>query len=90
MFRFLLFLPVLMNFTATYSQSKKTIDSINKLYVQGLNIPQDSIVALFQQNLKDAEKISQTRTEISTIEESISKLKMLNVNSQKTLLKRPD
>ena len=58
MFRFLLFLPVLMNFTATYSQSKKTIDSINKLYVQGLNIPQDSIVALFQQNLKDAEKIS--------------------------------
>ncbi|QQX75350.1 MULTISPECIES: tetratricopeptide repeat protein [Aequorivita] len=58
MFRFLLFLPVLMNFTATYSQSKKTIDSINTLYVQGLNIPQDSIVALFQQNLKDAEKIS--------------------------------
>ncbi|MED6299548.1 MAG: PQQ-binding-like beta-propeller repeat protein, partial [Verrucomicrobiota bacterium] len=36
---------------------------------------------------KDAEKITQIRTEISTIEESISKLKILNVNSEKTLLK---
>jgi signal transduction histidine kinase len=41
-----------------YSQSRKKIDSINKLYIQGLNIPQDSIVALFQKNAKDAEKIS--------------------------------
>lgn len=42
----------------SYSQNKQTIDSINKLYVQGLNIPQDSIVSLFRKNLKDAEKIS--------------------------------
>ncbi len=41
-----------------YSQNKQQIDSINKLYVQGLNIPQDSIVALFQKNVKNAEKIS--------------------------------
>src|SRR5690606_12566339 len=39
-------------------QNKETIDSINKLYVQGLNIPQDSIVSLFQKNLNDAEKIN--------------------------------
>src|SRR5690554_5567574 len=42
----------------SFSQDKQTIDSINKLYVQGLNIPQDSIVSLFQKNLNDAEKIS--------------------------------
>lgn len=42
----------------SFSQDKQTIDSINKLYVQGLNIPQDSIVSLFQKNLKDADKIS--------------------------------
>ncbi|MCZ4319527.1 sensor histidine kinase [Aequorivita viscosa] len=41
-----------------YSQSKEQVDSINKLYIQGLNIPQDSIVVLFQNNAKDAEKIS--------------------------------
>ena len=44
--------------TVTFSQNKKTIDSINTLYVQGLNIPQDSIVSLFQKNLKNAKKIS--------------------------------
>ena len=45
-------------FTSTFSQDKKTIDSINKLYVQGLNIPQDSVVLLFQKNLKDAINLS--------------------------------
>src|SRR5690554_661623 len=44
--------------STSFSQDKQTIDSINKLYVQGLNIPQDSIVSLFQKNLNDAEKIS--------------------------------
>lgn len=55
--RFLLHLFIILVFTASHSQNKKTIDSINKLYVQGLNIPQDSIVSLFQNNLKNAEKI---------------------------------
>ncbi len=41
-----------------YSQQKNRIDSINKLYIQGLNMPQDSIVALFQKNADEAEKIS--------------------------------
>ncbi len=44
-------------FIASFSQEKQTIDSINKLYVQGLNIPPDSIVSLFQKNLRAAEKI---------------------------------
>ena len=56
--RFPLQLFLFFIFTATFSQNKKTIDSINKLYVQGLNIPQDSIVSLFQKNLKNAEKIN--------------------------------
>lgn len=55
--RFLSCLFVILIFIASHSQEKKTIDSINKLYVQGLNIPQDSIVSLFQNNLKNAEKI---------------------------------
>ena len=36
---------------------KAKIDSINKIYVQGLNLPQDSIVAIFKKNLNDARKI---------------------------------
>lgn len=56
--RFLLQLFLFFCVTLSFSQNKKTIDSINKLYVQGLNIPQDSIVALFQKNIKSAEKIS--------------------------------
>lgn len=52
---------LLLYFGKFYSQNnelqKSKIDSINKLYVQGLNIPQDSIISLFQQNLKNAEKI---------------------------------
>lgn len=43
---------------STFGQSRKKIDSINKLYVQGLNIPQDSIISLFQKNAKNAQKIS--------------------------------
>lgn len=58
MIRFLLIFSVLVSSTKFYCQNKTTIDSINKLYVQGLNIPQDSIIALFQKNLKDAKKIS--------------------------------
>lgn len=58
MVRFLLLFCVLLGSTTIYSQNKQRIDSINKLYVQGLNIPQDSIVALFQKNIKAAEKIS--------------------------------
>lgn len=58
MVRFLLLFCVLLGSATIYSQNKQQIDSINKLYVQGLNIPQDSIVALFQKNIKDAEKIS--------------------------------
>lgn len=56
--RFLLLLFAFLSFNTSFSQDKQTIDSINKLYVQGLNIPQDSIVALFQKNRKNAEKIS--------------------------------
>ncbi len=41
-----------------FSQTEKEIDSINNLYTQGLNIPQDSIINLFQKNKKDAEQIS--------------------------------
>lgn len=39
------------------SQETRHIDSINNLYVQGLNMPQDSLVSLFRKNLRDAEKI---------------------------------
>ncbi|HET8839086.1 MAG TPA: tetratricopeptide repeat protein, partial [Flavobacteriaceae bacterium] len=42
---------------AVFSQEKERIDSINNLYIQGLNIPPDSILAIFQKNIKDAEKI---------------------------------
>src|SRR5690606_10353905 len=56
--RFLLQLFVFLSVTTSFSQHKQQIDSINKLYVQGLNIPQDSIVALFKKNIKAAEKIS--------------------------------
>lgn len=42
----------------TLAQNQKKIDSVNNLYVQGLNIPQDSIISIFQKNLKDAETIS--------------------------------
>ncbi|WP_026452526.1 tetratricopeptide repeat-containing sensor histidine kinase [Aequorivita capsosiphonis] len=56
--RFLLQIVVFLIFTISFSQEKKVIDSINNLYVQGLNIPQDSIVSLFQRNLNNAEKIS--------------------------------
>lgn len=55
--RFLSCLFVILIFTTSHSQDKKNIDSINKLYIQGLNIPQDSIISLFQNNLKNAEKI---------------------------------
>lgn len=41
-----------------FSQTEKEIDSINNLYTQGLNIPQDSIISLFQKNKKAAEQIS--------------------------------
>src|SRR5690554_414357 len=58
MSRFLFQIIVFLMFTSTFSQDKKTIDSINKLYVQGLNIPQDSVVLLFQKNLKDAINLS--------------------------------
>ncbi len=56
--RFLLQFVAFFIFTSSFSQDKRSIDSINKLYVQGLNIPQDSIVSLFHKNLKAAEKIS--------------------------------
>ena len=56
--RILFQLFILLIFTTSFSQEKKTIDSINKLYVQGLNIPQDSIVSLFQKNLENAKKIN--------------------------------
>lgn len=56
--KFFLLPFVLLISVTSLSQDKKTIDSINKLYVQGLNISQDSVVSLFQKNLKDAEKIS--------------------------------
>ena len=55
--KFIFTILVFMSITA-FGQSKKTIDSINEIYVQGLNIPQDSIIALFQENVEDALKIS--------------------------------
>lgn len=38
-------------------QQKAHIDSINKIYLQGLNIPKDSIISLFNENLRAAENI---------------------------------
>ncbi len=58
MIRYLILFSFLIGSTNFYSQSKTRVDSINKLYVQGLNIPQDSIISLFQKNLMDAEKLS--------------------------------
>ncbi|MEM0519135.1 tetratricopeptide repeat-containing sensor histidine kinase [Aequorivita flava] len=58
MVRFLLLFALFYCSGSLYSQQKQSIDSINKLYVQGLNIPQDSIVALFQNNAENARKIS--------------------------------
>lgn len=58
MVRFFLLFSFLVCWTTIYSQNKQQIDSINKLYVQGINIPQDSIIALFQKNRMAAEKIS--------------------------------
>ncbi len=49
----LMFLPVLV-----VSQNEKQIDSINNLYVQGLNIPQEKIIALFNDNIKQAQHIN--------------------------------
>jgi|TARA_R100000479_G_scaffold21607_1_gene8268 signal transduction histidine kinase len=40
------------------SQNKQTIDSINNLYVQGLNIPKDSLIKLYKVNAENARKIS--------------------------------
>ena len=40
------------------SQETRHIDSINGLYVQGLNMPQDSLVSLFMKNLREAEKVN--------------------------------
>lgn len=58
MSRLLILFSLLILSANVQSQNKSRIDSINKLYVQGLNIPQDSIISLFQKNLKEAEKIS--------------------------------
>lgn len=58
MSRFLIVFLIFIFSANVQSQNKSRIDSINKLYVQGLNIPQDSIISLFQKNLKEAEKIS--------------------------------
>lgn len=54
----LLLLLLIFSYSSVFSQEKRTIDSINKLYVQGLNIPPDSIVSLFQKNLKHAKSIA--------------------------------
>lgn len=53
----LLFLFLCLSFGKLYPQQKAEIDSINKIYVQGLNIPKDSIISLFKENLKAAESI---------------------------------
>lgn len=44
--------------TIAFSQTKKEIDSINNLYTQGLNIPQDSLIKLYEYNLKSAQDLS--------------------------------
>ncbi|RFN59748.1 tetratricopeptide repeat-containing sensor histidine kinase [Marixanthomonas ophiurae] len=41
-----------------FSQNKKSIDSINSIYTQGLNIPEDSILQLYKDNAENARKIS--------------------------------
>ncbi len=58
MIRFFILLLLFIGSDHINSQNKSRIDSINKLYVQGLNIPQDSIISLFLKNLKDAQNIS--------------------------------
>ena len=58
MYRILLFLfLVYLGLSGLNAQNKQTVDSINKIYVQGFNIPQDSIVAIFLKNLQDAKDI---------------------------------
>ena len=44
--------------SVAFSQNKSTIDSINKLYLQGLNISEDSIINLYKHNLANAQEIS--------------------------------
>lgn len=53
-----LLIPFVLLCIELSAQSKSHIDSINNLYVQGLNIPQDSMVFLFRDNLKNATKIN--------------------------------
>lgn len=53
----LFFLFLCLGFWKLYPQQKAEIDSINKIYLQGLNIPKDSIISLFKENLKAAESI---------------------------------
>ena len=71
-----------------YSEATNSI-AVNNNSIKSLTDKSAKIKANLKKIIptKDAEKITQIRTEISTIEESISKLKILNVNSQKTLLK---
>ncbi len=40
-----------------HSQNRKTVDSLNNLYVQGLNIPQDSIISLYKKNVANAQNL---------------------------------
>ena len=75
------FLLVLLFFVNSFlfSQTQKEIDSINNLYTQGLNIPQDSIISLFQKNLSDA---SISADSIGTIQDTtLSKVNGVFTNS---------
>jgi signal transduction histidine kinase len=48
----------LMLYNTLYSQTKIEIDSINNLYAQGLNMPQDAILSLFKNNSVAANKLN--------------------------------
>ncbi|MBT0606676.1 tetratricopeptide repeat-containing sensor histidine kinase [Aequorivita echinoideorum] len=62
MLRFLLVCCFFISFQ-NHAQNRQKIDSINKLYVQGLNIPQDSIVAIFKKNAERANRIKYEKGE---------------------------
>ena len=47
-------------FRIGFSQEKRLIDSINGITIQNVSISQDSLVALFQKNIKDSDSLNYT------------------------------
>lgn len=62
-----LFFTLILFHNLLCSQNKKEIDSINNLYIQGLNIPQDSIISLYERNINNAKKIKYAEGEADAL-----------------------